>query len=223
MSVAAQPIVAPTQPTHIVSAGGRRLPIYPFDWLWLARAVQPEGAPHELVAQTLVNRWAWFIDQGARTQFPTLTALVRAYAQPVNPRWMPGGALHEAVLRNTAAPEMRAQLIERARRRRDVHATRSRFDAATQAAVAQALLQGPITIPAGAVHYSAGNSKLPVLVPPSGPHQNTIYGAFLPSTLRALYRLEPARTPAGKVSLRPIAATLAALGLLAAGARPARH
>ena len=220
MSVALQPIVAPTQPTHILSAGGRRLPILPFDWLWLARAVEAEGEPHALVAQTLVNRWAWLRDRGLK-QYPTLTSLVRGYAQPVNPRWMPGGELFEAELRETADASARARLEEHARRRRDVHARREVFGADTRNAVGQALVRGPITIPAGAVHYSAGNSKLPVLVP-GGPHLNTIYGAFLPSTTRALYRLEPV-SQMGKVSFRPIAATLAALGLLAAGTRPARH
>lgn len=223
MSVAQQPIVTPTVPTHVISARGRRLPIYAFDWLWLARAVQSEGEPRDLVAQVLVNRWAWLRDQGNAT-FPTLTSLVRAYAQPVNPLWMPGGRLYEAELRETTDPKLRAALLEHAERRRDVHATREAFDPATLQAVSQALIRGPITIPAGAVHYSAGSStsKLPVLIP-GGPRRNTIYGAFLPSTRRTLYRLDPA--PAAKLSFGPIATTLAALGLLAAGShmRPARH
>lgn len=224
MSVARQPIVLPSQPSHVISAGGRRLPIYPFDWVWLARAVQAEGEPRDLVAQTLVNRWTWFRDQG-QIQFPTLTALVRAYAQPVNPAWMPGGHLHEAVLRETADPVARAQLHERARVRRDVHAKRTTFDADTHAAVAQALATGPITIPQGAVHYSASASKLPVLVP-GGPGKNTIFGAFLPSTKTSLYRIDRAAVRTRRSSsLRPLVATIAALGLLAAGRSrvPARH
>ena len=224
LSVARQPIVAPTHPSHIISAGGRRLPIYPFDWVWLARAVQAEGEPRDLVAQTLVNRWAWFRDRG-QVQYPTLTALVRAYAQPVNPAWMPGGHLHEAVLRETADPAARAELQERARVRRDTHAKRTMFYPDTHAAVAQALGTGPITIPQGAVHYSASASRLPVLVP-GGPSKNTIFGAFLPSTAKALYRIDRAATARrGTSSLRPLVATIAALGLLAAGRSrvPARH
>lgn len=223
MSVARQPIVAPSNPTHLVSARGLRLAIYPFDWLWLARAVQAEGPPHDLVAQTLVNRWAWFRDRGQR-QFPTLTALVRAYAQPVNPHWMPGGYLHEAKLRATSDAGELAQLREHARQRRDVHATRTEFHPSTLAAVSQALLRGPITIPPGAVHYGAppSASKLPALVP-GGPRENTIYGAMLPSTARTLYRLDQSGVRLGKVSLRPIAATIAAIGLLATAARSARQ
>lgn len=62
------------------------------DALWLGRAlVGEEGerasrAAHHAVASTLIRRWA-FASRSYPRSFPTLTAMVRAYSQPVNPIW----------------------------------------------------------------------------------------------------------------------------------------
>lgn len=134
----------------IVSPRGALLPIGNEDLLWLARAVEAEGEPRALVAQTLVNRWAWLhgVVPGA---YPRLLDLVRAYAQPVNPRWYVTGDRYAEAVR--ANPEHEPELRRQALRREQEHATRSSFRPATVQAVQQAT-QGPVTIPAGAVDYS---------------------------------------------------------------------
>ena len=70
-------------------------PYYPTadDRLWLLRAVAAEGKPEPMVARALVNL---FMLQRSKGNTQTLAKLVRAYAQPVNPRWFPDGDLHIA-------------------------------------------------------------------------------------------------------------------------------
>lgn len=99
------------------------------DRLWLSRAVAAEGAPQADVARTLVNL---FMLQRAKGSDQTLTKLVRAYAQPVNPRWYPDGDLYLATARTEV--ERRAS-----QRRRDVHSTRMVFPPDVKRAVLLAL------------------------------------------------------------------------------------
>jgi hypothetical protein len=129
-------------------------PVTGEDLLWLARAVEAEGEPRVLVAQTLVNRWAWLLDQHPGL-FPRLQDLVRAYAQPVNPRWFPGGDLLQKAI--AEEPERR-EVLEAAALRRPALAQRTEFSPATTVAV-NAALQGPLSLPAGAVHYSRPKTK----------------------------------------------------------------
>lgn len=75
------------------------------DRLWLARAVAAEGPPQPMVARALVNL---FMMQRSKGSTQTLAHLVRAYAQPVNPRWMPGGDLHIAALEKGEDTEAQA-------------------------------------------------------------------------------------------------------------------
>ena len=75
----------------------------------LARAVAREGKPPQAVAFALVQRFAML-----RSDWPTLANLVRAYAQPINPRWFPHGDLH---LRKIRRLEGDAQAIADERRR----------------------------------------------------------------------------------------------------------
>jgi hypothetical protein len=119
--------------------------------LWLARAVEGEGEPRTLVAQTLLNRWAWLLDTHPGA-FPRLQDLVRAYAQPVNPRWFPDGDLQAKAMQEAASDAERAELERRAAARPAL-AARTTFSPATTAAVNTAI-HGPLSLPAGAVHYS---------------------------------------------------------------------
>lgn len=100
------------------------------DKLWLLRAVEAEGAPKELVARTLINLFAWARAHGKEIG-QSLAKTVRTYAQPVNPAWYPGGQFVPL----NAAPEE----LARAKRRRDVHSTRTAFSASTVDAVERAL------------------------------------------------------------------------------------
>lgn len=173
----------------ISSPKGKQLAVTADDRLWLARAVEAEGAPRDLVAQVLVNRWAWLADEHPGL-YPTLTSLVRAYAQPVNPRWYPTGDLFAKRLERAPEDE-RDALRAQAERREAVHSARTTFSARTDAAVTQAL-QGPITIPAGALHFAAGwvnRPDLPILVRGSAT-SNTIYGEARGRGIGALYAFD---------------------------------
>lgn len=133
----------------IYSQQGKPLRITTDDALWLARAVEAEGEPRPEVAQTLVNRWAWLEETQPGT-YPTLTSLVRAYAQPVNPAWFVGGKLLVPYL--NAHPEKAAAELDKAWRREHVHSVRSEFSERTRRAVQQALY-GPLTIQRGSLHF----------------------------------------------------------------------
>lgn len=161
--------------TRIVSPAGKLLRWDEDDRLWLSRAVEAEGAPRDLVAQTLVNRWAWLADTTPGRYFK-LSELVRAYAQPVNPAWFPNGGLFRKQY-EAASPAQQPALLTAAQRRESVHATRTDFSPSTVSAVRQALY-GPITLPPGALHFAAPSlvrDDLPVIVP-SVNGENVIYG-----------------------------------------------
>lgn len=141
---------------HIVSPEGRPLSWTDADATWLLRAVEAEGPPRDWVAQALVNRWSVLQDASPGT-YPTLAAFVRAYSQPVNPRWFPGGDLLEASIARAPAAEQ-AQLRARAETRRDTHSRRAEFSDATRSAVARAL-EGPITLPAGVTDFAMDSAQ----------------------------------------------------------------
>lgn len=206
----------------IYSPLGKQLAIDDADRLWLARAVEAEGAPETLVAQTLVNRWANLADT-LPGLYPTLTELVRAYAQPVNPRWFRGGDLHlERIATLQAERDAKGVLTElKLADMRPAHAARTVFTSPTLEGVAQAL-QGPLVIPRGAVHFGPYRPDMAseVLLR-GGPGENTIYGQ---QTLGGLYRFAPIPftatpwTPALALDTAPPIAGLviAAMGVAAA-------
>lgn len=134
------------------------------DVLWLSRAVEAEGPPHDLVAQTLVNGFLWARESLGSAR--TLAEWVRAYAQPISPAWMPGGEHYEARLAaadeeiataRTEAERERAMAdraaVVAAGERRQRNAMRTRFSAVTVQAVQRAL-QAPPKFPE-AVDYAA--------------------------------------------------------------------
>lgn len=140
----------------IRTARGRQLRIDPLDLLWLRRAVAHEGEPRRLVAQVLLNRWAWGYDH-AHGPWQHLRDLVRAYSQPVNPRWYPeGDLLRRKVAELTRAGELdqAREAMRRATLRRDNYQYQTAFAPEVEAAVRSAVL-GPITLPPGAVHFAA--------------------------------------------------------------------
>lgn len=105
------------------------------DRLWLLRAVQAEGEPRRAVAEALVNLYAWQRSRGGKA---SLESIVRAYAQPVNPRWFEGGDLFKTAL--AKAPEAaKPAMLAAARRRERFHSVRAKFDAGVIEAVAFAL------------------------------------------------------------------------------------
>lgn len=161
----------------------------------MLRAVSREGQPRRLVAQALVNRWAWLADF-APGRYPHLRDLVRAYAQPVNPAWYPEGELHRQYVATLwAAGEGDKARTERelARRRRDEFSQATTFDRATTAAVFQSL-HGPVVLPPGALEYGPpGAPGFRVLVEGreygglGRPGRNAIYADPAGRGLGALY------------------------------------
>lgn len=119
----------------------------PDDYLWLLRAVAAEGPVQAQVAQTLVNLFCLLRSKGYKG---TLTDLVRAYAQPVNPRWYINGDLF--IKANTDGVPADAAA---ARRRERVHSKLRKFSDETFRAVETALETGLTDVPAHATDYAA--------------------------------------------------------------------
>lgn len=210
-------------PPRIVTPKGTTLTWDENDRLWLLRAVEAEGPPQDLVAQTLVNRWAWLYDT-TPGRYVRLAELVRAYAQPVNPAWFPSGKLFQAELAKQTESAKRDGLLRAAKRREEVHATRTQFSPSTVTAVHQALF-GPLTLPPGALHFAAPSLKadhLPVLVP-SVKASNVIYGESNGRGSRARYSLsnQVGTSPSLRAALTVTALVLFGLGAAFWGARRA--
>lgn len=120
------------------------------DRLWLTRAVQHEGPVEREVAQVLVNCFAYLHSVKPKS-CPTLTWLVRAYAQPINPEWFPEGKQ----FKRWNAVDKKKYPLATAKRRRDVLSKVVVFDDRVLAAVDLALTAGPISIPKNATDYAA--------------------------------------------------------------------
>ena len=92
--------------------------VTPTDREWFIRCLWREGKPAETVGHVLLQRFALLASTGAK--YPTMTSFLRAYCQPVNPRWFPGGDLTwKAIKRAKAKGDSAAvkEHIERAKRR----------------------------------------------------------------------------------------------------------
>lgn len=130
---------------------GTRYQPSPDDLLWLARAVEAEGEPRDQVAATLVNGFLWAREH--LKSHRTLAEWVRAYAVPVSPLWMPGGARYEAALQAAGSDAERAEIRALGWRRQEEFAKRTEFSRSTKNAIERALSRGP-EYP-GAVDYAA--------------------------------------------------------------------
>lgn len=123
------------------------------DLLWLLRAVEVEGPDREEVAAVLLNGFTWA--RATKAYRGTLTDWIRAYAQPVNPRWYPDGDLFRAALEKAPAAQHEA-LTRRAKMRQSTHSKRTTFAPATHAAVQRALA-GKAPYPPQATDYAAAS------------------------------------------------------------------
>lgn len=91
-----------------------RYMVTPSDYVWWVRAIWREGRPQVAVGHTLLQRFAWLYS--TNRPYKTLGDFLRAYCQPINPAWLPGGKLSEAKIRRmTAAGNVNAANDERAR------------------------------------------------------------------------------------------------------------
>lgn len=88
--------------------------ITPEDHLWWSRAIWREGAPQIAVGHTLLQRFTYLYSTSGI--YRTLTDFLRAYCQPINPSWLPGGRLSEAKIRRlTKAGNAAGASAERSR------------------------------------------------------------------------------------------------------------
>lgn len=193
----------------------RELEITAEDALWLARALAGEGPPHTHIAQTLVNRWAWLADFVPGT-YPTLTSLVRAYAQPVNPAWFPGGEKFQDAYAAETSPEKRASMLAKAVHRRDVHQHRTKFPPVVVDAV-NAALRGPLVISPGSVEYAPAGRAFPVIRPAASVRENSIYGDRKGRADHALYSVLRTGQPWGPSSSAAGGSVLAVIALIMGG------
>ena len=121
------------------------------DALWLARAVEAEGPPQPQIAAILINGFTWA--RARKNYRGTLTSWIRAYAQPVNPRWYPGGdLLREHAKKFPGEAAKQAALAQK----RLQHSARTTFTPSTQAAVTAALA-GKVQLPTGATDYAVAH------------------------------------------------------------------
>lgn len=79
--------------------------------LWFARSLNHEGSPLVWNAWTMLQRFVYMYPR-----FGSFEKFVRAFSQPVNPRWYPGGDLFEKTLAQTPH-ELRGPLVVRGERR----------------------------------------------------------------------------------------------------------
>lgn len=132
----AHEVFADVEGNVLVALDARYVPTFE-DVQWLLRAVEREGEPVRDVAHVLVNLFMYRRAHGQGGS--SLASLVRAYAQPVNPRWFPDGDKHLERVRNERDERMVRLLEAVARDRRDEHSTRTHFRETTAAAVRAAL------------------------------------------------------------------------------------
>lgn len=112
--------VTPAWPLLSWTSNGKThaYPVTPTDREWFIRCLWREGAPAETVGHVLLQRFALLASGAAK--YATLTNFLRAYCQPVNPRWFPGGDLTIKALaaakkkKDTAAVE---KILKRAKQR----------------------------------------------------------------------------------------------------------
>jgi hypothetical protein len=144
----------PSVTESILDFAGRRYSVTSDDVLWLVRAVEKEclddgdDADENCVAQALVN---CFCLEATKGSYDSLTRFVRAYAQPVNPRWFPDGDLFQRWNARDPAKYKMTDAIAR----RDKHSVRSDFGVEACNAVDRALIDGPVDIPPNCTDYAA--------------------------------------------------------------------
>lgn len=110
------------------------------DSLWLLRAVEAEGEPRSLVAASLVSGFMFARERGL--EWP-LARYIRAYSQPVNPRWFLDGDLYKARVAKEADSGKRADLHKLAVAREFQHSKRAFFSDETREAAQRALSSTP--------------------------------------------------------------------------------
>lgn len=86
----------PTRPAlrWVYGSATHTYPLTPRDRDDFYRSIWREGKPQLAVAHTLLQRFAYLYS--TTRPYPTLSSFLRAYVQPINPRWFSSGDLHKA-------------------------------------------------------------------------------------------------------------------------------
>lgn len=196
---------------------GTRYEPTPEDVLWLLRAVEAEGAPHELVAQTLINGFLWAREKLASKR--TLAQWAQSYAVPISPLWMPGGEKYTEAMATARSDTERTAIDQQAMKRQNVFATRTRFSASTLQGIRHAFTHPP-RYP-GAIDYAAAwvqkaEGWRPFTFPGRGEHTNKLWARPGAVGWRG-YLVEGAAPdlPEANTGVGPWLATAAAIGVLA--------
>lgn len=85
-------------------------PLTDLDQLDFARSVWREGKPQLAVAFTLLQRFAFLYS--TTRPYKTLSAFLRAYVQPINPRWFSAGDLHLAYVAQLQRANKTAEIAD---------------------------------------------------------------------------------------------------------------
>lgn len=85
----------------ITAADGWSYQLTPTDLDWLSREIANEGGRDDGTLWTMAQRL-----YALRNTFSSMTSMVRAFSQPVNPRWLAGGDLCQAHPAQCTAAEL---------------------------------------------------------------------------------------------------------------------
>lgn len=110
--------------TWVSNQTAYRYVVTPMDEKWFIKCIWREGKPYNAVGFTLLQRFAALYS--TNRPYGTLTDFLRAYCQPINPRWLPDGDLHKARvnrLRVQGRDSDAEREIERAKKRAEYVAT----------------------------------------------------------------------------------------------------
>ena len=172
------------------------------DVLWFLRAVDAEGAIESEVAATLINGFCFTRSQGHKW---TLTEFVRAYAQPVNPRWYIEGDLFLKSL-ETMPPNRWAYARQVALNREHILSVSRSFSSVAERAVVAAL-SGLVKIPKNATDYAAAwvdahkKEQVPLFAAVAG--RNRLWYRKGAATWKG-YTVEPLQVPAWLKTLKSV-------------------
>lgn len=142
------------------SNGRHQYQVTPADRLTLIRSVWKEGKPYTEVAFTLLQRFGFLYPT-----YKSLSSFIRAYSQPINPRWFPNGDLHLAAIsalkskKQTSRIKEQISILEKNAQRRPAFASTPESDIPKSIVdIVDSVLSGNIESPIPkAIHFI--NSK----------------------------------------------------------------
>ena len=169
--------------------GQKNYEITDTDILWLGRAAQGEGDDPRAIIWAMLQRFSL---PSFRRAFPTLTGFVRAFSQPVNPRWMRGGDKCAPTGSGYGTPDCAPELLDRRERHSAMSPTS--FSPVVKAAIA-ALRKGALPNPVPKVVNFAARPRAQEYVA-THPGSQLVGGIYIITP-------ESAQWPDGWVSLGP--------------------